>query len=233
MIMWPPSPRINRASSSPLRIRRKAIGSRARFGRELQALQDYSVRDGCTIPTPRQCKPHTRRAGRRGELPSRRCARVLHQNVPGRVKGDRIVVGESPLPLNQASAISSLSRGHTVDRSGRHPSHHSKTVRPLTGGHRLNNVALHTVEGIRRRRRHRFDQRLDDCQRALVHLDARLRRHQAMRAQGKTVDVCLIGQSSASFPASSSQEAVLRLRCPVPASRPRFTPTTRNPCSMP
>ncbi len=128
---------------------------------------------------------------------------VFHQNAKGHQKGDRVVVGEGPLPLDQAARFQVYRRSQLPIAAG-------DTLRVTRNGstadgkHRLNNGAIYTVKGFTRS----GDIRLANgwtVARDFGHL-AHGYVVTSHASQGKTVDRVFIGQSSESFPASSREQ---------------------------
>lgn len=128
---------------------------------------------------------------------------VYHQNAKGHRKGDRIVVGDEPLPLDQAERFQ-------VYRPSVLPIAPGDVLRITRNGttadrqHRLNNGSLYTVRGF-------------DVSGNIVLANgwtvSKNYGHLAHgyvvtshASQGKTVDRVLIGQSSDSLPASSREQ---------------------------
>jgi len=134
---------------------------------------------------------------RRGDL------LVFHQNAKGHEKGDRVIVGDMPLPLDQAARFQAfrpcdlkLAPGDTVRVT--------KNGTTIDGKHRLNNGALYEVAG--------FDAggNMVLANGWTVGSEFGHLAHgycvTSHASQGKTVDRVLIGQSSDSFPASSREQ---------------------------
>jgi conjugative relaxase-like TrwC/TraI family protein len=128
---------------------------------------------------------------------------VFHQNAKGYTKGERVAVGEGPLPLDQAARFQ-VFHARTLDVAPGEVLRITRNGMTKDKKHRLNNGQLVTVK--------RFD-----AQGNLVltngwvvssdygHLDYGyvVTSH---ASQGRTVDRVLIGQSSASLPASSREQ---------------------------
>jgi conjugative relaxase-like TrwC/TraI family protein len=133
---------------------------------------------------------------------------VFHQNAPGYRKGQRLTVGEQPLPLKDAerftafhSNILSLAEGDSIRIT-----QNGKTV---DGAHRLNNGAIFRVNGFTES---------GDIQLANGWVVAKDFGHltrgyvvTSHASQGRTVDRVLIAQSTESFPASSQQQAYVSI----------------------
>lgn len=128
---------------------------------------------------------------------------VFHQNAKGRTKGERIVVGNEPLPLDQAARFQ-VFRPHTIPLAAGDAVRVTKNGATADGKHRLNNGALYRVAG--------FDAQ-GNMELANGWAIGREFGHLAHgycvtshASQGKTVDRVFIGQSSDSFPASSREQ---------------------------
>ncbi|GMV71851.1 MAG: conjugative relaxase [Leptolyngbya sp. PLA2] len=129
---------------------------------------------------------------------------VFHQNAKGRCKGERLVVGDAPLPLDQAARFQ-LYRPSVLPVAPGDVVRVTRNGKTANGRHRLNNGALYTVK--------RFDRagnlvltngwRIAKDYGHLAHGYCTT----SHASQGRTVDHVLIAQSSASFPASSRQQA--------------------------
>ena len=127
---------------------------------------------------------------------------VFHQNAPGFCKGDRIVAGEKPLPLQHAQRFTAfhadllpLSSGDRIriTRNGK-----------TKDGKRLNNGDLFTVKGFSRD----GDIELSNgwtIAKDFLHL-AQGHVVTSYNAQGKSVKHVIVVQSSASLPASNQQQ---------------------------
>lgn len=128
---------------------------------------------------------------------------VFHQNAKGHRKGERLIAGKDPLPLDQADkfqvfhlALLPVAPGETVriTRNGT----------TADGDHRLNNGAVYTIK------------RLDKTGNMVLTNGWTIAKdfgHLAHgycvtshASQGKTVDRVFIGQSSESLPASSREQ---------------------------
>ena len=128
---------------------------------------------------------------------------VFHQNTKGYTRGQRVVVGDDPLPLSEAArftvyhpSILAVAPGDfiRITRNGA----------TADGKHRLNNGAIYTVKGF-------------DAKGNIVLTNgwtvAKDFGHLAYgyavtshAAQGKTVDRVFIGESAQSFPAASREQ---------------------------
>jgi hypothetical protein len=128
---------------------------------------------------------------------------VYHQHAKGVRKGARMVVGDGPLPVEQADRFQ-------VFRSGRLPVAPGDLVRITRNGHSadgkhaLNNGAVYRVTQFNRR----GDLVLENGW--TVARDFGFLSHgytlTSHASQGRTVDRVFIGQSSHSFPASSREQ---------------------------
>jgi conjugative relaxase-like TrwC/TraI family protein len=128
---------------------------------------------------------------------------VFHQNAKGFQRGERVVVGDAPLPLDQAGKfhvfhpdILPLASGDVIRIT-----HNGKTA---DGEHRLNNGAIYKVKGFTKD---------GDIQLSNGWTISKDFGHftygycvTSHASQGKTVDRVFIGQSSTSFPASSREQ---------------------------
>lgn len=128
---------------------------------------------------------------------------VFSQNAKGHAKGDRLVVGEGPLPLDQAARFQ-LYRASAIEVAAGDLVRVTRNGETLDGKHRLNNGALYRVAG--------FDSGGNlvlangwTVGREFGHL-AHGYCVTSHASQGKTVDRVFIGQSSDSFPASSREQ---------------------------
>lgn len=129
---------------------------------------------------------------------------VFHQNARGHRKGERLVVGDAPLPLDQAARFQ-LYRPSVLPVVPGDVVRVTRNGKTADGKHRLNNGALYTVK--------RFD-RAGNLVLTNGWKIAKGYGHLSLgycttshASQGKTVDRVLIAQSSASFPASSREQA--------------------------
>lgn len=129
---------------------------------------------------------------------------VFHQNARGHRKGERLVVGDAPLPLDQAARFQ-LYRPSVLPVAQGDVVRVTRNGKTADGRHRLNNGALYTVK--------RFD-RAGNLVLTNGWKIAKDYGHLSLgycttshASQGKTVDRVLIAQSSASFPASSREQA--------------------------
>jgi Viral (Superfamily 1) RNA helicase len=126
----------------------------------------------------------------------------FHQNAKGFVKGDRVVVGDRPLPLEHADRFTAFRPDVLLLASGERVriTHNGKTA---DGDHRLNNGALFTVKGFTAK----GDIRLTNgwtIDKNFGHLTYGYATT-SQAAQGKTVDRVFVGISSSSFPAASRE----------------------------
>ncbi|RMH24239.1 MAG: conjugative relaxase [Planctomycetota bacterium] len=129
---------------------------------------------------------------------------VFHQNARGHRKGERLVVGDAPLPLDQAARFQ-LYRPSVLPVAPGDVVRVTRNGKTADGRHRLNNGALYTVK------------RFDRAGNLVLTNGWRIAKDYGHLAygycttshasQGKTVDRVLIAQSSASFPASSREQA--------------------------
>lgn len=128
---------------------------------------------------------------------------VFHQNAKGFRRGQRVVVGEGPLPLDQADKFQVFETGSIGVAAGERIRITRNGV-TADGAHRLNNGALYSV------RRVGADGELLLDNGWKVSPDYGHLAHgyvvTSHASQGKTVDRVLIGQSSASFRASSREQ---------------------------
>jgi conjugative relaxase-like TrwC/TraI family protein len=128
---------------------------------------------------------------------------VFHQNAKkGFQKGDRVVVGHDPLPLDQAERFTTF-RPEVLPLSTSDViriTHNGKTA---DGLHRLNNGALFTVKNFTAKGDIRLTNgwTIDKDFGHLAHGYATT----SQSAQGKTVDRVFVGISSASFAAASRE----------------------------
>jgi conjugative relaxase-like TrwC/TraI family protein len=127
---------------------------------------------------------------------------IFHQNAAkGFTKGDRLTVGDKPLPLDQAERF-------TVFRPSLLPLSKNDVIRithngTTADGHRLNNGATFQVKGFTAT----GDIRLSNgwtIGKDFGHIDHGYA-NTSHSSQGKTVDRVFIGISSASFPAASRE----------------------------
>ncbi|QOJ14153.1 MAG: relaxase domain-containing protein [Planctomycetia bacterium] len=128
---------------------------------------------------------------------------VFHQNAKGYTKGQRVIVGEGPLPLDQAGRFQ-------VFRPGVLPVAPGDLLRITRNGmtadgeHRLNNGGLYTVKSFTTN----GDIRLTNGWTVASNYGHLAHGYvvTSHASQGKTVDRVFIGQSSDSFPASSREQ---------------------------
>lgn len=128
---------------------------------------------------------------------------VFHQNGKGFTKGQRLVVGESPLPLREATKFQAY-HADVVPLSAGDIIRVNRNGQTADGKHRLNNGATFSVKKFSRE----GDIVLSNgwtVSKDFGHFSYGyvVTSH---ASQGKTVDRVLIGQSSQSFPASSREQ---------------------------
>ena len=128
---------------------------------------------------------------------------VYHQNAKGQRKGERIIVGDEPLPLDQADRFQ-VYRPSVLPIAPGDVIRITRNGTTADGQHRLNNGALYTVRG--------FDAGGNivlangwTVSKEYGHL-AHGYVVTSHASQGKTVDRVFIGQSSDSLPASSREQ---------------------------
>jgi conjugative relaxase-like TrwC/TraI family protein len=128
---------------------------------------------------------------------------VFHQNAKGFKKGDRMVVGDTPLPLDQASRFQVFHQDAMPVAAGDvlRVTRNGKTA---DGEHRLNNGAIYNVKGFTNSGGIRLANGWT-ISKEFGHLTFGycVTSH---ASQGKTVDRVFIGQSSISEPASSREQ---------------------------
>jgi uncharacterized protein YjhX (UPF0386 family) len=125
-----------------------------------------------------------------------------HQNAKGRRKGERIVVGEAATPLDQAERFT-VYHANSLAVSPGDLLRITKNGQSLEGK-RLNNGNIVRVQGFTKD----GDLRLSNgatIDKNWGHLSYGYA-STAYSAQGRSVDVALVGQSSESFPASSREQ---------------------------
>jgi conjugative relaxase-like TrwC/TraI family protein len=139
---------------------------------------------------------------------------VFHQNARGYRKGQRVVVGRAPVPVNQAARFTVYRQSHLGLAQG---DRIRITLNGSTadGGYRLNNGDLFTVKGFApdgdlrvekvdpRSRNGPKEERLIAQDYGHLSRGFVLTSH---ASQGKTFDRVIVGQSSQSFPASSREQ---------------------------
>jgi hypothetical protein len=128
---------------------------------------------------------------------------VFHQNAKGYIKGERIVVGESPLPLDQASRFQ-VFRGGAMSVARGDVVRVTRNGITADGEHRLNNGAIYAVKGFT----DSGDIRLTNGWTISIEFGHLTHGYvlTSHASQGKTVDRVFIGQSSNSGPASSREQ---------------------------
>lgn len=128
---------------------------------------------------------------------------VFHQNATGHKKGERIVVGDKPLPLDQAARFQLFRRGTLAIAPG-DVVRISRNGVAADGKVRLNNGAIYSVKGFTSK-----GDLLTDAGVAIPKNYGHLTYGYVVTshaAQGKSVSRVFIGQSSDSFPASSPEQ---------------------------
>ena len=128
---------------------------------------------------------------------------VFHQNAKGYTKGQRVIVGESPLPLDQACRFQVFYQGAMPLAPG-DVVRVTRNGKSADGEHRLNNGAIHIVKEFT----DSGDIRLTNgwtISKSFGHL-AHGYVVTSHASQGKTVDRVFIGQSSNSGLASSREQ---------------------------
>ena len=128
---------------------------------------------------------------------------AFHQNAKGYTKGDRVVAGDTPLPLDQAARFQVFRQGELTVRPGE-VLRVTRNGSTADGKHRLNNGALVTVRG--------FDKAGNlvltngwTVSREFGHLDYGYV-VTSYASQGKTVQRVLIAQGAESLPAASREQ---------------------------
>ncbi len=128
---------------------------------------------------------------------------VFHQNARGYKRGERVVVGDAPLPLDQANRFQ-VFRPSTLPVAIGERIRITRNGTSLDGKHRLNNGAIYTVK------------RFDELGNPVLNNGWTVSKEYghlthgyvvtSHSSQGKTVDHVIVGQSSKSFPASSREQ---------------------------
>lgn len=128
---------------------------------------------------------------------------VFHQNGKGHTKGDRVIAGDGPLPLDQAARFQAY-HPDSIRLAAGDMLKISRNGQTADGKHRLSNGGLYRVREFT----DAGDIVLENGW--VVSRDYGHFTHgycvTSHVSQGKTVDVVLIGQSSRSFPASSREQ---------------------------
>jgi ATP-dependent exoDNAse (exonuclease V) alpha subunit len=141
----------------------------------------------------------------RGEAGSYDAGNMLqfHQNAKGFKNGQRLVVGDQPLPLDQAARFQAY-RPETIRLAAGDRLRITANGKTADGRHRLNNGALYTVQGFTPT----GDVVVDNGW--VIGKDFGHIAHgyvvTSYASQGKTVDKVFIGQSHESLPASDRQQ---------------------------
>lgn len=128
---------------------------------------------------------------------------VFHQNAKGFRRGQRVIVGEGPLPFDHAERFTVYRKGELQLAAGDRI-RITKNGSTLDGNHRLNNGDLHTVKSFTAE----GDLMLANgwvVPRDYGHLTRGLV-VTSYASQGKTFDTVIVGQSSCSFAASSREQ---------------------------
>jgi conjugative relaxase-like TrwC/TraI family protein len=133
---------------------------------------------------------------------------VFHQNASGYRKGQRVTVGDAPLPLKQAERFTAFHR-NVLPLAERDWIRVTQNGTTADGTHRLNNGAVFQVDGFT----DAGDIRLANgwvVAREFGFIDYGYTAT-SHGSQGRTVDRVLIAQSSASFPASNQEQAYVSI----------------------
>jgi conjugative relaxase-like TrwC/TraI family protein len=128
---------------------------------------------------------------------------VFHQNAKGYAKGQRVIVGEAPLPLDQADRFQVFHQD-AIPLAAGDVVRVTRNGKTADGEHRLNNGAIYTVKGFT----DSGDIRLNNAwtiSREFGHI-AHGYVVTSHASQGKTVDRVFIGQSSISDPGASREQ---------------------------
>jgi conjugative relaxase-like TrwC/TraI family protein len=128
---------------------------------------------------------------------------VFHQNAKGYQKGERITVGETALPLDQAARFT-VYRGSELPIAPGDRIRITANSQTVDGKHRLNNGATYRVKGFTRAGALVLDNEWKVA-RDFGHLShAYVSTSHA--SQGKTVDKVILGQSAESLAAGSREQ---------------------------
>lgn len=128
---------------------------------------------------------------------------VFHQNAKGHSKGERVTVGDKPLPLGEAAKFQ-LFRPNMLKLAAGDVIRVTRNGTTFDGEHRLNNGGTFTVKDFDRKGNivltngWTIDKGFGFLAYGYVAT--------SHSSQGKTVDHVLIAQSSASYPASSREQ---------------------------
>ncbi|MGD9790593.1 MAG: MobF family relaxase [Phycisphaerales bacterium] len=128
---------------------------------------------------------------------------VYHQNAKGHTNGERVVVGDRPVPLDQVERFT-VFRQERLELTPGDKIRITRNGRTLDGDHRVNNGDVYTLRSFTPE----GDLVLNNgwtLARDFGHLAHGLVTT-SHASQGKTVDVVLIAQSEASFSASSKEQ---------------------------
>ena len=128
---------------------------------------------------------------------------VFHQNARGYTRGQRVIVGDAPLPLDQANRFQ-VFRPSLISVAAGEKIRFTRNGTSMDGKHRLNNGAIYSIK--------RFDKKgnMVLSNKWTVPKEYGHFNHgyvvTSHSSQGKTVDHVIVGQSSESFPASSVEQ---------------------------
>lgn len=128
---------------------------------------------------------------------------VFHQNAAGYKKGERVMVGDGPLPLDQAARFQ-VYRAASLPLAAGDLVRITRNGSTVDGAHRLNNGATYQVKAFDRRGNIVLANgwKLAGDYGHLTHGYVAT----SHASQGRTVDRVLIAQSSESLPASSMEQ---------------------------